>query len=637
MALDDDTIRQLREVLLRQTTALVYHEGRPIGTAFFISEDLLLTCAHVAVAQTVTIQPFGRVCRPATVVQRAAEPKTDLALLRSSLGDAEPSPCVVLGTRLDTYDCLVAGYPLGSPEAPGSQVLKVAGHPSTSPAGVDLILVLGPGQIITWGMSGGPVVNTGSGTVVAIVRTSKDPTNALGGGAIPISLAAREFEQVRVALRKESLAMVPWRDVLGKEIWERQLRRFWHIGKRIDLWLSGGWNKWKVEIELASGVVTPLHEGPNFGEKVAEAIFHWAQRRYMRGTEEVALLGHLLARALCPDPLPAPLRALRRADDILVRLHIDPGNNPGNDLGDIPWELTADPFSPFSRDTRFLAADRSFQFIRVVHKEDTSAEQSPPGAPPEPTPGASVAVLGAVPRPPKKWEYADIPGSHGGEPYSWPDADTVCADLQNSVAGDGFTFDLLEPPTPGALQRALGTGRYDVFHYMGTGRREADGRAQIAFVDENGHVWWEDVHDILREVADAGVRLVVLELMLAPKNVDLPQLTYSKLGDVIPGTVEAAVLTNLPVHPDLCRTFNREFYKVLRQGESIEKATQEARYQLRHEKPVEDAAGFGWFTVVTSSELSGTWLITPLSQDRFVIGTQQPPVRGGGGPPSKEA
>ena len=46
MPLRDDVIRRL-ETLLPETTALVYVDGKPNGTAFFITEDLLLTCGHV--------------------------------------------------------------------------------------------------------------------------------------------------------------------------------------------------------------------------------------------------------------------------------------------------------------------------------------------------------------------------------------------------------------------------------------------------------------------------------------------------------------------------------------------------------------------------------------------------------------
>jgi hypothetical protein len=182
MALSENTVRELGKVL-PEATALVYVAGRPIGTAFFISDNLLLTCAHVGVEDTVTIRPFKRECCSAEVISRA-EP--DLALLHTP-HSGKRSPCVVLGRGLDSYDCLVAGYPRLDGADPGSEVRSVQVHLRKNVTGGDQSLVIDPGQIVTYGMSGGPVVSTGTGAVIAIVRSSKDPTDALGGSAIPIS------------------------------------------------------------------------------------------------------------------------------------------------------------------------------------------------------------------------------------------------------------------------------------------------------------------------------------------------------------------------------------------------------------------------------------------------------------------
>lgn len=613
MDLDEETIKKLRR-MLPETTALVYSAGVPVGTAFFISADLLLTCAHVVDGEEVdgeevAIQPYQRDCRPATVV-KPDNPEHDLALLRSPLKGARPSPCAVLGEMLDSYDCLVAGYPRGDDGRLAARVLRVGVSPRTSPAGVPLELVLEPGQIITEGMSGGPVVSTETGTVIGVVRTSKNLEDPVGGGAIPISQAAEAFRQVREAQTGESLAMIRWRDILGQEKWAR-LHRPWAIGEQIDLLVKGSRNGWEVQIRLPSGKTIP-HAGPALGERVAEAIFHWAQRRHMRGKDEVALLGQLLARALFPDPIPSDLAALGRADELLVRLHMP----PGNDLGDIPWELTADPFSRFSGSLpRFLAAEPEFVFTRVVDQ---------PAAPSDRTlaPMTGGSVLGVVAQP-TTWTYS---GAYGPGPDS---AEQWTAELQHNVVAARFTFTPLAPPTLGNLFQVLHDGRYDVLHYMGTGRREPNnGEGQLVFVDEAGDVQWEDVHEVLDLAVHAGVRLVVLELLLPPEKPELSQLTYSKLGNVVPGTVDAAVLTNLPVHPHQCKEFNAGFYRSLGRGRTVESAAQEARLQLKHAKPVGDAAGFGWFTVVTGRNTPV--VLAPPEPDPTVIGTRQT-LPGGGG------
>jgi hypothetical protein len=609
MGLSDDTVRRLED-LVRETTALVSIDGEPKGTAFFISEQLLLTCEHVAVTETVTIQPYRRKSREAVVVQRRAD--LDLVLLRSLPDDGQPSPCVVLGRAVDSYDCRVAGYPALKGADPGSEVRSAGVELRKSVSGGDQSLTIAPGQNITFGMSGGPVVSTGSGTVIAIVRTTKDPDGALGGRAILISLAAEAFPEVREMLDSESRAMIRWRNVLGPVNWQL-LGRSWSIAERIDLWISGDRTHWDVRLRPAAGNVIS-HNGPDLYDGVAQAIFHWAQRRHVRGPDEVRLLGQLLARSLFPKPVPPELSALPKADSALVCLHVE----AGNDLADIPWELAADPFS--GELDQYLAADSPYQFTRI------SGARSEPVSPPRPKPPSSVRILTVVAQP-KLWVHPDIPGL-SGRSHPWPDALQIRADLDASIRRNSLTVTSLMPPLPRLMQDALRDAvmdhrPYDVLHYMGTGMRERDGRPHVVFADDsdpNSELWIE-VPSILDVAGRAGVRLVVLELMLPPFNEDLQQLTCSAFGDVVTGSVTTVVLTNLPVYPDQCQMFNDEFYRFLSRGASIEEAVQEARYSLKVSKPTGDAAGFGWFTVVTSNQ-TGVRLVVPPARDPTQTGTR---------------
>ena len=607
MGLSKDMIEKL-EKLVPATTALVSIDRQPAGTAFFISQDLLLTCGHVVETGTVTIQPYGRKSRPAEVEGRA---DPDLALLRSAPVDGEPSPCVVLGKGLDSYDCLVAGYPHLDGAAPGCEVRKSGVHPRTDPAtGDDRLLVLDPGQNITWGMSGGPVISTGSGTVIAIVRSSKDPKDALGGGAIPVSLAAESFPQVREALDGETPAMIPWRNALGQDKWQL-LGRPWRIEKRLDLWVSGDRAHWKVRIDYGEGRSFP-HKGPRLGTGVSKAIFYWAQRRHARAPDDVQLLSQLLARALFPNPMPAKLAELRDADSLLVCLHVEP---PGNDLADIAWELAADPFS--DKPDQYLAAHPQFRFTRTL------AGGGRPASPPEPKPPSSIRVLTVVAQP-KTWVHEDIPGPHGGH-HPWPAASAMRAHLQAGIQNAGLAVTSLERPSPNRVQEALKAEPCDVLHYMGTGTREPDASAHIVFGgdEDSDEVLWPDVRTILDFASSAGVRLVVLELMLPPENADLQQLTCSAFGDVVKDGVTAVVLTNLPVYPTQCELFNEKFYRFLSQGSSIEHAVQEARRALKDDQPAADAAGFGWFTVLTGRQTS-IRLATPTPRDPTLASARSP-------------
>jgi Trypsin-like peptidase domain len=615
MALSDDVIRKL-ENLVCDTTALVYVDGKPNGTAFFISEDLLLTCGHVVPEGcTVTIQPYRhRNGLPAEVRQR---PGPDLALLRVTPDNGEPSPCVVLGLGFNSQDdCLAAGYPDLAGAPPGYEARAVKSHWRTEVAtGDPQSLVIDPGQNVTYGMSGSPVVSTETGTVVAIVRTSKDPRDALGGSAIPISLAAEALpEEVGKLLETEIPAMKRWRDALGKCNWQR-LDRSWDIANRIDLWITGNRMHWKVRLRSAGGRDIP-HKGPKLGDGVAKAIFHWAQR----GTDEVRLLGQLLARALFPGVMPPDLKALSSADSLLVCLHVP----PGNDLADIPWELAADPFP--QPPGGFLAADLRFRFIRIA----ADGAGSPPPPRPMLKPPGSIRVLSVVAQPAGWVHLGGIPKPTGGR-HDWPDAQAMRDGLRASVARRGVTVTSLVPPLPIRLEEAL-RQHHDVLHYMGTGWLTPDG-PKIVFANEKtpDSEQWDYVHNVLDTASQAGVRLVVLELLLPPEDKNLPQLTCSAFGDVIARTRTAMVLTNLPVYPDQCKTFNDEFYRCLSDGDTIEAAVQKARHNLKKGDPTGDPAGFGWFTVITGGQ-TGIRLVEREARDPNQPGPRvtEPPAEGTG-------
>ena len=614
MSLSEATIDQLKG-LLSKATALVFVDGRPVGAAFFISDNLLLTCEHVVTTrevatthETVEIQPIGRERRSAEVVSTDG---ADLALLRSHWDQGEPSPCVVLNPTLDQGDCFVASFPREDGLSPGLEIFDVKAHPRKDLIGGDQILEIEAGKTITWGMSGGPVVSARSGAVIGIVRSSKDPVDSLGGGAVPISRAAEAFGQIAEVLRKSTLAMVPWRNALGRDNWQR-LGRSWNIEECIDLRVSGKRHRWLISMDQAAGPGLD-RTGPDLGEGVAEALFHWAQRRRIRDVDEVALLGPLLANALFPQGMADHLSLVSQADRILVRLHVE----RGNDLADIPWELAAVP----REKDRFLAADQRFRFARVVD------EPSIPTTPAAPKSPANVTVLAAVAQP-ARWKYPEVHGRYGSNPYAWPEAARICARLRESIERSGFTVDLHESPQPSnvldALEASARQSRpYDVLHYMGTGQRGPDGKALIAFVDDEGGEAWEDARSILDTAARTGVRLVVLELLLPPEGQDYEPLTHRALYDVVGGSVNAAVLTHLPVHPLQCQKFNGKFYEVLRSGESVETAVQLGRYKLKYDRPVEDAAGFGWFTIVTGPQ-SDICLVSRRPEDPTMSGARQP-------------
>jgi len=639
MSLSDATVQELRE-LLHKAMALVYVGGKPVESAFFITEDLLLTCAHESEVSPVQveIEPYGRKRRPAEVV--GWDHEADVMLLQSQAEDGDPSPCVVLARyERDAPDgavCLVGGYPRDSAGRLKCEVVTSPVNWRGDPSDDDSSLSINPGQIVTWGMSGGPVVSISSGAVIGIVKSSKHVGNALGGSAIPINLAAKVLSQVGYVQNNQNLAMVPWRNVLGQVNWQA-LRRPWNMSDRIDLWVTGDRTHWEVSIEHDGTVFK--HEDPDLGKRVAEAIFHWAQRRHHRNAGEVALLGQLLARALFPAELPLWLKVLGWADDLLVCLHIEPGNDQPeiarltdfldntryNNLLDIPWELTADPF-PGKQD-QYLAADQSVTFTRVVDADGGSV------APPQLKSAADLRILAVVAKP-LGWEYKDIHLQAARARRTALNADTMRGKLTTCIgSGTSLAATPLVPPTPHGMDRALKTAEpYDVLHYMGAGAVR-DGQAEIVFMNHDGTELWKTVREVIETAGRTGVRLVVLELMQVPEDWEFQQLTRHDLGGVITGALTAVVLTTHPVYPTQCEMFNRTFYESLGSGATIEKAVQEARWAVRDSTSAMDAAGFGWFTVVTGS-LTGVRLVTPPpSHDpgkSGVRGTGTPPAEGTG-------
>ncbi len=609
MEIPDETLERIRDVL-RQATALVVVDGRPIGTAFFVTDRVLLTCEHVIRGHPdCEVEPFGRARRPAAVLD-APDAEADLALLSVEPDGAEPpQPCVALDTLLHDGGYSVAGFPRAEGFAAGLEVFGVTGHPRQALDGTDQVLQIEAGRQVTWGNSGGPVLSLRTGAVVGVVRLSNDPQDALGGGAIPMSRAAQSYEQVRRLLAEPPPAVRQWRDVLGRSVWQA-LGKSWDIAASVDLRVSGARKRWKISMDQTAGSEDVT--GPDLGEDVAEALFRWAQRRRIRSKEEVELLGRLLASALIPGSVAEHLRAVSGADSVLVRLHVE----HGNDLADIPWELAA---VPGKRDS-FLAADSAFRFVRVIDASDPAGR---------PVPTDTVDVLGVMAQPPR-WRFPVVFSPNGGEPYEWPKFEEQCLGFRQSVEGGAFKLDLRAGPQKGDLRTALESRPFQVLHYVGVGRLGRTGEPLIAVVDDDGDAEdWEELTPILDLASTRGVRLVVLELMLPPDGRDYDPITPSTLSNVIKGSVNGLVLTHLPVHPKQIRMFNKPFYEALRAGESIETAVQRGRRALGNSNPVEDAAGFGWFTVATGVQ-SDIGLVARFAEDRTEKTTRQPTDDGGG-------
>jgi hypothetical protein len=599
MSLSSASIGELKEVL-RRTMALVYIDGVPVGSAFFVDHRTLITCNHVVSGyERCEVKPYERVERKAVVA--FPYPEIDVAVLHSEAVIDEPAPpCVLLHPDATEGHCLVAGYPRIDGMEPGLEVFQMTSHWRNDPDGALLDVRLEAGKKITSGMSGGPVVDLATGAVTAVVRWSEDVNDALGGGTTPIRTALPLSPELKALANNPPAAVKQWRNVLGPENWAA-LDKEWELNARIDLRISGGRRQWRISMDQTQAAAHDLTIR-DLGEDVAEALFRWAQRSRIRQKEEVELLGRLLASALIPPSVAEHLRTVENAN-VLVRMHFEPENN----LADIPWELAAVP----GRNDQFLAAETGFRLVRVGHGQ---CQYHPPAKDEH-----NITVVAVVAQP--QWTFPDVTGEKRSDPYRWPAIDRISQSLTDAIQRNGFSlhadktfvspawFDVRDEIESRSDDWRKDGGHW-IFHYVGIGMMRRDG-PQISFVDEDDVDEWEAVADVVETAARHGASLVVLELMLPPDGRNCDPVTPSSLGNVISHNLGAVVLTHLPVHPLQLKSFNQVFYQRLKSGEPVEVAVQRARNKLQGDKPVEDAACFGWFTLITGSRPGFTIVAEP--------------------------
>src|ERR1700740_64809 len=344
--LDDSIITSLEE-LVKECTARIrrLNQSSGGGTGFFIDNRHLITCKHVVKdAKEVTVEPYGRVTRFGTVAEEDAQ--SDLVLLETEpVAGERPQTAVALNDRLGPRgEFLLAGYPQ-DPMAPGGiEVRKYSGARRDANNKQVMNLVLDAGNNVTFGQSGGALIDTSSGAVVAIARYSKAPKGILGGGCVPVSVAAAHFELVKRYADYPPNAVRAWREALGESAWIK-LYQVWMMQGSLDIHVAGKRSRWRVDVERTnpcdpSEAKDPRRDGTieDLGDGVADVVFEWAHRSVVHSEDQVKLFGRLLSRALFRPRLMADFQAALSNDKTIVRLVID-----DRDLVDVPWELAALP------------------------------------------------------------------------------------------------------------------------------------------------------------------------------------------------------------------------------------------------------------------------------------------------------
>jgi hypothetical protein len=517
----------------------------------------------------------------------------DLALVEliETPEDEPPQPTVVLDRAMpDGATYYAVGYPRREiADAVGIEGISYVGHPNQPPDGSPArLLVLEEGQAgVTSGLSGGPLLNTETGAVVAIVQYSEDTATDSGGGAIPVGRAVEFFEAVKRCVDDPPTSARQWRDLLGLADWQA-LGYHWEWARRLDVIVGGDQRSWHVKVDPDDADPHAI-TAKDLPESVSEALFKWAQRRRIRDAEEVALLGKLLAGAIFPTPVASRVLRDRLADDLVVRLHFD----EDSDLFDVPWEFVA---VESDGENRHLAADQRLGLVRVGPHPAADAVKTAPFQ-------GEGRVLGIVVQP-TEWQQ-DMPRLlYSGKDVHWPGPGEIAKELRKAVdAAERLRFIEVEDPTAADIERNLSQpsprgASIEVVHYIGFGKVE-DGEAKIAVSDRYGDVDWRRVGDLFEWVARSGARLLVVEFALPPFGTEPEPVLPRTFLDALSNKVNAVAFTRFPVHPRQFEPFNRKLYDELSTGAAVEAAVQRARREVHMLEAVGDAAGFASFTLVT--------------------------------------
>lgn len=571
--LSDEQADELKDLLVK-CTANVTHDGASLGTGFFVSNSLLLTCAHVVRGlDAVTVVPYAGAKLQAEVV--APDTERDLALLRIPTVNSDPEqPAVLLDVDLPPHDSVyfVAGFPSQPGQQPTRQSFTVTGRGAYDGA-VPQWLVHEPGQIIEFGMSGGPVLSLRTGAVVAVTQSSRHTADALGGMAIPVHAACELYGEIEQFERDAPVAARPWRDVLGPALW-RERGQLYKMETDVDLYLSGTGDEWCSKVTVVSEEGETL-TGSKFNEGLTAAMFKWAQRRRLSAPEDVDLLCRLLSHSLFPPAVERHVLALAHADRVSIRLAID----SKHELMDIPWELASVPGAPTP-----ITGDDRFRFFRV----DEGAE---PLASEPVTHLRVMGVQGVV-------EYSHEVRSKSKD---WQDNSRFKSDFLGSFVQESTEKVWL--PSCELADLDPGGATYDVLHYLGAGRVSHRGVAQFTVVDDAGNqdLKFHDIDVLFDRAEEAGARVLLLGFTHPPL---LPALdnavTPSSLGDVFAhGSLEAVVMTRFPLRPAQLRSFFKGFYNALERGALISDAVHAGRRTLKRNSGSDDPPDYASFVLIT--------------------------------------
>jgi hypothetical protein len=222
-----------------------------------------------------------------------------------------------------------------------------------------------------------------------------------------------------------------------------------------------------------------------------------------------------------------------------------------------PWEALYD-----ERHVGFLSRTST---CCVIHDPPEGIEW------PEFTPhdGSPVKILVAIPQ--------------GSGLRTGPELRSMEAEVE-AVAGGGIRLEALRGQVTGLrLSASLRDARRDVFHFMGHGGVDAEGRVQLRFSNEDAS---KEFHDLDIEVFSSafqgrGVRLALLNACYGASTSAYSDTSLSGAGPYLLRIgVPAVIAMRNEIDDDDARLFAVEFYRELVKTGRVDKAVAWARQQM---------------------------------------------------------
>ncbi|UJP41284.1 trypsin-like peptidase domain-containing protein [Cellulomonas palmilytica] len=556
--------------LLAKATVRIDVGGELSGTGFVVAPGKVLTCHHVVkraldrsaghdLIEVVLDAGRGVTARPVT--RPSVDETNDLALL--TLDTSSRQPVVSLGgvPRIDDK-LYVYGFP---PTKPGGT--SGTYHYEGPENGPPRLLRIKAGQVQS-GFSGAPVLDLKTGTVVAVVRRSRDVDTDLGGLAVPIDAAFGAFERLRVD-NLDARRLDPRWDACLTEVQREMLAGLdaapATTGRRLLVDVGQQDERWTVTISSPSAQ-DAWHDQTQVDLNVLRLdvarLF-----RMLKATNRVShnlqypVVGGALAKTLWSTTAQERLRAMLAAggQSLDIELHFGPGVD--EDLLYLPWECLQLPAADGGPGVSLGTHERA-TLVRTLDTEP--GDIAPPPA------DCRISVF----------RSPDDEGDQQQRVSRSTEAAATAARVLGQVVAT--PLDETSTATTTALADVVRSGPH-VLHLVL--RARVDNMRDVVDLDDRP---WStavsfdspELAAFVRDRAGADApRLVVLQPVRVAES-ELPADLTVFAQDLLEAGVSAVLAFPLPVDPEAGRAFFTELYGQLARGTSVQVAVQHGRRRL---------------------------------------------------------